>query len=79
MVGATCPNELAAVRKECPDMWILVPGVGAQGGDLEAVLSAGRTDFGGLLINVGRGITESDDPAAAAREYVERMREKMLF
>ena len=69
VVGATYPESLAAVRRAVPDRWFLVPGVGAQGGDLEATLAAGlRADGAGLLINVTRGITLADDPAAAARE-----------
>jgi len=57
VVGATYPKELARVRELAPDLPLLVPGVGAQGGDLDAVLAAGRTEDGyGLLINSSRGI-----------------------
>ena len=65
VVGATAPIELAAVRAVAPGLPFLVPGVGAQGGDAEAVLrhgaatarpGAGRAG-GGLLVNVSRGIT----------------------
>lgn len=57
VVGATYPDELAAVRKLTGPMPILVPGIGAQGGDLKAVLQAGLTGNGcGLLINSSRGI-----------------------
>lgn len=57
VVGATCPEELAEVRKICPDMPFLVPGVGAQGGDVKKVLENGRTkDGAGLVINSSRGI-----------------------
>ena len=57
VVGATVPDQLEAVRRLCPDMPLLVPGVGAQGGDLEAAVRAG-VDAGGrmALINSSRGI-----------------------
>jgi orotidine-5'-phosphate decarboxylase len=70
VVGATYPRELAAVRKRVGDMPILVPGIGAQGGDLEATLRAGlRGDGWGLLINSSRGIlyaSSGEDFAEAA-------------
>lgn len=57
VVGATYPGELAHIRQIVGDIPLLVPGVGAQGGDLEAVLRNGLTpDKGGLLINSSRGI-----------------------
>jgi len=67
VVGATAPEELLAVRSIAPGTALLVPGVGAQGGSIEAVLSAGpataapaggRTG-GGLLVNVSRGIASA--------------------
>lgn len=68
VVGATDPIALAAVRSAAPDLWILAPGVGAQGGDLEAALQAGlRPDGYGLLIPVSRGIAKADDPRSEAR------------
>ena len=74
VVGATHPEALAAVRKVAPDLWILAPGVGAQGGDLEAALRAGlRVDGLGLLIPVSRQISRAADPRQAARELVEQM------
>jgi uridine monophosphate synthetase len=52
-----------------PDLWILAPGVGAQGGDLGAALNAGlRSDGLGMLIPVSRGISRADDPRQAAME-----------
>jgi orotate phosphoribosyltransferase len=59
------------VRSLVPDMWILAPGIGAQGGDLEKTVHAGvrRTDRSGLLVNVSRGISRAADPAAAARKF----------
>lgn len=71
VVGATYPEELAKVRSLVGDMPILVPGIGAQGGDLRATLKAGRTSDGaGLLINSSRGIlyaSDGGDFADAAR------------
>ena len=76
MVGATHPEALAAVRKVAPDLWILAPGVGAQGGDLEAALNAGlRVDGLGLLIPVSRQISRAADPHQAALNLAEAMRQ----
>jgi orotidine 5'-phosphate decarboxylase subfamily 2 len=69
VVGATQPEALARVRAAAPDLWFLVPGVGAQGGDLEIALRSGlRRDGKGLLINVSRGISRAENPARAAAE-----------
>jgi len=69
VVGATQPEALARVRLAAPDLWFLVPGVGAQGGDLETALRSGlRADGKGMLINVSRGISRAEDPAKAAAE-----------
>lgn len=73
VVGATFPEELAQVRKLIGDMPLLVPGVGAQGGDVEATVKAGRTANGtGMMINSSRAILYAkpqagEDFAAAAR------------
>jgi orotidine-5'-phosphate decarboxylase len=71
VVGATYPQELAEVRALTGDMTFLVPGVGAQGGDVEAAVRHGRTaDARGLVINSSRGIiyaSTGEDFAAAAR------------
>ena len=75
VVGATDPQALARVRMAAPDMWLLVPGIGAQGGDLEAALQAGlRPDGLGVLVNVSRAIAQAADPAAAARQLRDSMR-----
>jgi uridine monophosphate synthetase len=75
VVGATQPESLARVRAAAPDLWILAPGVGAQGGDLEAALHAGlRSDGLGLLIPVSRGISRADDPRQAAIELRDAIR-----
>ena len=69
VVGATHPEALKSVRSAAPDLWFLVPGAGAQGGDLETALRAGlRADRKGLLINISRGISRHENPAKAAAE-----------
>ena len=71
VVGATYPAELAEVRKIAGDLPFLVPGVGAQGGDVEQVVRAGTTASGeGLVVSSSRGIlyaSAGDDFAQAAR------------
>ncbi len=71
VVGATYPTELAEVRSIVGDMPLLIPGVGAQGGDVEAVVRAGRTPNGtGMIINSSRAVlyaSDGRDFAAAAR------------
>ncbi len=70
VVGATYPEELARVRSIVGDIPLLVPGVGAQGGDAATVLRVGRASNGfGLIINSSRAIlyaSSGDDFAAAA-------------
>ncbi len=57
VVGATFPEELKVIRGLVGDMPLLIPGVGAQGGDVEAVVKNGKTvDGTGLMINSSRGI-----------------------
>jgi len=57
VVGATYPREMADLRRAHPEVSFLVPGIGAQGGDLDATLAAGLDARGaGLLINSSRGI-----------------------
>lgn len=73
VVGATAPEEMAKIREIAPDLPFLVPGIGAQGGDLAATVKAGRFASGnGLMINSSRGILYASDgadfAAAAARE-----------
>lgn len=69
VVGATQPEALQRVRQIASDLWILAPGVGAQGGDLSAALLAGlRADGMGLLVPVSRGISRAEDPRQAADE-----------
>lgn len=69
VVGATDPEALARVRTAAPGLWFLVPGIGAQGGDLEVALQAGlREDKLGLLITASRSIARAADPGQAAAE-----------
>jgi orotidine-5'-phosphate decarboxylase len=81
VVGATAPSELRAIRDIAPGLPFLVPGVGAQGGETDAVLEAGPATAapagvghgGGLLVNVSRGIAvaASVTPGAAASATLE--------
>ena len=69
VVGATYPQALQRVRALAPELWILTPGVGAQGGDLQAALQAGlRPDGLGMLVPVSRSIARASDPRQAADE-----------
>jgi uridine monophosphate synthetase len=78
VVGATDPAAIGRVRKLAPEMWLLVPGVGAQGGDLRAALEAGlRVDGLGMLINVSRTLARAENPHAEAEALVAVMREAM--
>jgi len=79
VIGATWPEQMARVRAIVGDeLPFLVPGVGAQGGDVEALLRAGRNRQGtGLIINSSRGIlyaSQGADFAQAARAEAERLR-----
>lgn len=81
VVGATCPPELRALRQLCPTLPILVPGIGAQGGDLEAAVS-GSIDAQGerAMISASRAILYADsgpDYAAAAAEAARTFRDQM--
>jgi orotidine-5'-phosphate decarboxylase len=69
VVGATYPQELARVRDLVGDMTLLVPGIGAQGGDVEATVKAGKNSARkGLILNSSRGIIFAEDPIQAARD-----------
>jgi uridine monophosphate synthetase len=77
VVGATDAVALAKARTAAgPSVWILAPGVGAQGGDLEEACKAGLNDQGSaMLIPVSRGISQAEDPASAAKEFCEKINE----
>ncbi|MSQ06901.1 MAG: orotidine-5'-phosphate decarboxylase [Dehalococcoidia bacterium] len=81
VVGATVPQQLAEVRRLCPSMPLLIPGVGAQGGELEEAVRLGTDSRGRLgIINSSRGIIyasrDKDFPQAARREAA-RLRDAM--
>ena len=68
VAAATYPDEMAQIRSLVGDMTLLVPGIGAQGGDIQAVVTAGMNHHGkGLIINSSRSIIFDDYPAQAAR------------
>lgn len=68
------PAEMAQIRAIVGEMTLLVPGIGAQGGDPKAVVRAGlNRERGGLIINSSRGIIFADDPASAARSLRDRI------
>ncbi len=68
VVGATQTDELSRIRQMAPENFLLVPGVGAQGGSLAEVSQRGLTANGGLLINASRSILY----ASAGRDFAER-------
>lgn len=78
VVGATYPTELKIVREIVGDMPILVPGIGAQGGDLKAALENGLdSNRQGLIINSSRGIIFADNPREATLKLHEEITRKI--
>ena len=80
VVGATRAEQLVAIRKQIPQHFLLVPGVGAQGGSLEEVSKYGMNDACGLLVNSSRGIIYADsteDFAKVAGEKAKAMQQEM--
>ncbi|HXZ29651.1 MAG TPA: orotidine 5'-phosphate decarboxylase / HUMPS family protein, partial [Dehalococcoidia bacterium] len=81
VVGATYPEELKKVRSICPEMPLLIPGIGAQGGDLASAVSYGGDDRGEkAIINVSRQIlyaSKEKDFAQAARTAAEKVRKQI--
>jgi orotidine-5'-phosphate decarboxylase len=81
VTGATWPQQLTEVRALVGDMPLLVPGIGAQGGDVEAVVRHGRsTDGSGLLISSSRAILYAGDDAnfaQAARTATQQLRDEI--
>lgn len=80
VIGATRKEQLQHVRSLLPDHFFLVPGVGAQGGDVATVCTNAMNDDGGILINVSRGViyvSDGEDYAekagAAAKDYQQQM------
>jgi orotidine-5'-phosphate decarboxylase len=81
VVGATYPRELAEVREIVGNMPFLVPGVGAQGGDVAQAVQNGQTAVGaGLVISSSRGIlyaSADENFASAARDATEKLRDQI--
>jgi orotidine-5'-phosphate decarboxylase len=80
VVGATKAEYFTEIRKIVPDSFLLVPGVGAQGGSLSEVCKYGMNDTIGLLINSSRGIiyaSKGADYAEKAREEALKMQQEM--
>lgn len=77
VAGATYPHEIAEIRAVAPDLPLLVPGIGSQGGDLEAALKNGRDQYGGgLIISSSRSIiyaSSGEDFAEAAGQAAEKL------
>jgi orotidine-5'-phosphate decarboxylase len=68
VIGASFPEQLRQARAIIGEMTVLVPGFGAQGGNLRDVMSAGLVEGRGLVLNVGRSVIYAKDPAQEARE-----------
>ncbi len=81
VLGATFPEELKVIRSIVGDMPLLIPGIGAQGGDVEATVRNGMTSDGtGLMINSSRGIlyaSQGNDFASAAASAAKRLRDEI--
>lgn len=74
VVGATKAEMLSDIREVVPDSFLLVPGIGAQGGSLEEVAKYGMNKQCGLLVNSSRGIIY----ASAGKDFAEKAREEAL-
>jgi len=80
VVGATKAEALQGIRKIVPDNFLLVPGVGAQGGSLEEVAKYGMNNHCGLLVNSSRGIiyaSQGKDFAIVAGEKAVELQQQM--
>lgn len=81
VVGATVPEQLADIRRVCPNLPLLIPGIGAQGGDLEATVRNGVDDAGrNAIISSSRGIiyaSRGPDYADAARRATADLRDRI--
>ncbi len=80
VVGATRPEYFTEIRKIVPDHFLLVPGIGAQGGDLDEVMQNGLNADYGLLINSSRGVifaSNKEDFATKAAEAAKEIQEQM--
>ncbi|MEO1625409.1 MAG: orotidine-5'-phosphate decarboxylase [Bacteroidota bacterium] len=75
VIGATHPSQFSHIRSLAADHFLLVPGIGAQGGDLQGVSEHGLNSLGGLLVNSSRGIIyagQGPDFAEQARQSADR-------
>lgn len=80
VVGATYPAEIARVRELAPDLPLLIPGVGAQGGDLRAAVQAGQCESAAIIVNSSRAVlfaSNGDDFAEAARSVADATRRQL--
>ncbi len=75
VVGATHPEALTKIRNIIPDHYLLVPGVGAQGGSLTEIIHHGMNSVCGLIINSSRGIIY----AGSGKDFAEKAREAALL
>ena len=79
VVGATKADKLSEIRAFCPDNFLLVPGVGAQGGSAEEVMKYGANSMGGLLINSSRGILYADSSESYAETAAKKAASTAAF
>ena len=80
VVGATAPKELQSLRNQFPEIWFLVPGVGAQNGDMNLTIQYGKSEQGGLIISSSRAILyagEGPDYAEKAGHVAQTMQNEM--
>jgi orotidine-5'-phosphate decarboxylase len=80
VVGATYPAEIERVRALAPTLPLLIPGVGAQGGDAAATVKAGWRPDAPIVVNSSRAIlyaSSGDDFAEAARREAQRTRDQL--
>jgi orotidine-5'-phosphate decarboxylase len=82
VAGATHPSHLEGIRAIAPDYFLLVPGIGAQGGSLNEVAAAAMTKDCALIVNASRSIlfaSSGKDFAQAAREEAMKLQQQMSF
>lgn len=79
VVGATYPEEMKEIRNVVGDMTFLVPGVGAQGGEVKATVEAGRNSVGrGMIISASRAVIFSNEPKKAAKELRDEINSRIV-
>jgi orotidine-5'-phosphate decarboxylase len=80
VIGATRAGQMKEIRRIIPEHFLLVPGVGSQGGDLRSVAGNGMNDRCGLIVNASRSIIYADVTnkfEVAAREHATRLQNEM--